>query len=285
MCLLIVKEKGLSRVSWEHLTNGWNANSDGVGIAWTKWDGFVSFKKFLDFQDFKSFYKSSEFAGKEEDYAIMYHFRWATHWSVKLQNVHPFVLSSSPRDILKTEGKARSVVGHNGIISNIGVDYHMDFSDTMVFVRDILSSKAIRDNMEDVAIQELLENFIWASKIAILDGTGKFTFVKKHIGIIEKDWVWYSNSGYKSYKSSYRPLSLPSNFNWDDNSAFDFEERKALKEIESSLNKPFESSGQRKKALMRGDVCNYCQCTVSELKSDWMGSKVCNECYESYFNN
>lgn len=88
---------------------------------------------------------------------------------------------------MKTEGKARSVVGHNGIISNIGVDHHMDFSDTMVFVRDILSSKAIRDNMEDAAIQELLENFIGASKIAILDGTGKFTFVKKHIGIIEKD--------------------------------------------------------------------------------------------------
>ena len=79
MCLLIVKEKGIQKPSWEHLNNGWNANSDGVGIAWTDGRGFVSFKKFLDYNDFKKFCKTAEFSGNEEKYSIMYHFRWATH--------------------------------------------------------------------------------------------------------------------------------------------------------------------------------------------------------------
>jgi len=297
MCLLIVKEKGIHKVPSDHLMNGWNANSDGVGVAWTKGDGFVSFKKFLEYSDFKKFCKTAEFTGKEKDYAMMYHFRWATHGSVKLQNVHPFVLSSSPHDILKTEGKARSVVGHNGIISNVWADLHTDFSDTMVFVRDILASKAIRENMEDDAVQELLENFIYWSKIAILDGTAKFTFINRHCGIKEKTGIWYSNSWYKSF-NNYRPLSLPPSiqqYSQDayyeelqtkidrEESLYDKEYKKALDDLEFGKNKPFESQNARRDALLNNRTCDYCHCTVTELKSDWYGSKVCTECWNSYF--
>lgn len=184
MCILIVKNKGLKSPPTEHFRNSWESNDDGVGVAWTKGDGFVSFKKFLEYKDFNRFIsKEAPFVGFEQNYSIMYHFRMATQGSIKLHNVHPFVVSEKLYDIKRTEGKAPMMMAHNGVIS--GLYDVADISDTMIFVRDILSKPYIKNNIGEPAVRNLLSKYLIGSKIAVLDGRGVFTVINQSSGVFE----------------------------------------------------------------------------------------------------
>ena len=192
----------------------------------------------------------------------MYHFRFATHWSVSLKNVHPFVLSESPRDIVKTEWRARAVVGHNGVITWLWIEHHSDFSDTMVFVRDVLSKKSVRENIMEDEMQLLLGKFVTWSKVAILDWTGRFKWINKDDGIVEKDGIWYSNSWYKSF-NWYYPLSSIYQWGIDD----EYFPRKQYTPVNTH------------------QICDYCQTAPKnrKLKKDYAWDNICEECWYDYY--
>lgn len=97
MCILILKPKGVKLPDYTTLCKCARRNPHGFGFAV---QGSKPFKT-LDFQKFiTALYEA------DEDKAMMIHFRFATHGSIKSSNCHPF------RD--ETNGL---IFAHNGVIN------------------------------------------------------------------------------------------------------------------------------------------------------------------------
>lgn len=189
MCLIAVKVPGAKLPKDEHLINGEQHNSDGIGIAYWKKDSTdVNIKKdFKNINDFLDFLHKNI---KEED-ACLIHFRYATHGLKDEGNRHPFPITKNKELLRKTELICQSAVVHNGVISEY--NKHTKYSDTQKFVLDILSDDSIKNNLESPAVRKLVLNFLGGDRLAILINTGVIYL----FGDYEKeDDIFYSNKGY-----------------------------------------------------------------------------------------
>lgn len=189
MCIIAVKMKGGALPKEEHLRNCENRNKDGIGIAVLKeGKSEIAIKK--DFPDIDVFVKWFYENVKPEDACII-HYRYATHGLKDIGNRHPFPITKNKELLRQPESICKMVMAHNGIISQYGA--HATFSDTQKFVLDILSDDAIKNNIENPAVQKLISNFLGSDRLVIMMSDGTM-------------WLWgdwttegnikYSNDGY-----------------------------------------------------------------------------------------
>lgn len=200
MCILIYKPKGVPMPSDNVFLNCWLNNGDGAGMAWSTGTSTHLKKGFMTWDHFLLFLEQrrEEF----QDYAVVIHFRLATHGAVNPQNCHPFVISDSIRDLQRTRYTGTDMIlAHNGIIS--GQDYSKktfhDLSDTMLFTK------------------KLHVMGFDAPEIKLILDTGKFVILypnkANYYGTFILDGgIYYSNTSYKfdyltatykSYKKGY----------------------------------------------------------------------------------
>lgn len=207
MCILITKRQGFKDLpTLEQLKNCFENNEDGAGVAWTLGDGQIHFQKgFMNWKDFETHEKNAPYRKESKRYAVLYHFRMATHGTISKGNCHPFILSSRVKDLKQTGGTTSlPVVGHNGIIDIKEKKEHksLDLSDTMIFIKEILSSNEIKDYLDSVSIGKLIEHYIGSGKVAVLLPNGRILHYNKHRGMVDKN-VWYSNDGYKQVATNF----------------------------------------------------------------------------------
>jgi len=182
MCIAIFKPAG--RVLTEAtLRTCFNSNPDGAGFAYINTDHLgVKRIKMYKSMEFAPFYKQYERATRiAPDSAFLVHFRIKTHGQKDIANCHPFMIDED------------TVFIHNGIIG--GVSRHADKSDTRMFNEEVLREMP-EGWLYNPAIAMLIEEFIGASKLAVLSISGEgFIFNEKkghwHEGI------WMSNDSYK----------------------------------------------------------------------------------------
>ena len=185
MCIAIFKPAGefLSEVL---LKNCFNNNPDGAGFAYINTDHLgVKRIKMYKSMDFEPFYKQYLRATRiANDSPFLIHFRIKTHGEKDIANCHPFMIDND------------TVFIHNGIIS--GVSRHATMSDTRMFKREILRELP-EGWMYNSAIATLIEDFIGASKLAVLNIEGDCTIYNEKKG----HWFgkcWMSNDSYKERK-------------------------------------------------------------------------------------
>src|SRR5215469_14267553 len=99
MCIIIVN-KG-DRLTEDILSNSFDSNEDGAGIAWA--DGHIHSFKTMKKDEFIAKYNEIYEAGIRN---IMTHCRIKTHGSVSESNTHPFPVHDD------------KMLMHNGIIRN-----------------------------------------------------------------------------------------------------------------------------------------------------------------------
>lgn len=194
MCMIIVKPVGVELPTEGVLDRCALINRDGIGVAWTH-DSMVKIKKdFNDVDAFKSFMAKT----LTKQHAALIHFRIATAGKVDEGNRHPFPLTRRNKRLRALESVTDIAVAHNGTFTDL--KGHKKYSDTMLFIKNVLSDPIVRNNLYSDAIHELISGYLDTSKLAVLDRMGKIT---KFGYFYEENGLWYSNGGYKKSETVY----------------------------------------------------------------------------------
>ena len=182
MCLAIFQPSG-KQIPEEYLAEGFKNNPHGAGFMYFDDLGELRTFKSMTYPSFiEEYEKQWALHGQHSPFSI--HFRWATHGTRGIENVHPFQLDEN------------TAVLHNGIIDCKIVDQKM--SDTAAFVRDYLG--ALPANWYDNEfLFHMVEDFTSGSKLVVMtnhpDAEYSAYIVNEHLGHWFND-VWYSNASY-----------------------------------------------------------------------------------------
>lgn len=172
-------------VDEDGLFNGGLHNPDGHGWAITAGDEILVGKS-LELVDALDDFLTAR--AKHPEGHALFHSRWATHGSVRTDNVHPFYVG----------GSQRTVVAHNGILPRSAWPAKGDGrSDTRLFADEILSTRYRR--LDKARAQQALANWIGTgNKLVILTVDPRYRrnayLVNPHVGHWDKKTgIWHSN--------------------------------------------------------------------------------------------
>ncbi|OHT95533.1 hypothetical protein BKG71_22830 [Mycobacteroides chelonae] len=176
---------------YEGLFNGGINNPDGHGWAIVAGRAIIMGKS-LDVVE-----ALDEFTAARKRYPdgpALFHSRWATHGSVRINNVHPFLVG----------GSHRTVVAHNGILPKAAhPETGDDRSDTRKFADEILSRRYRR--LDRSGVQQALSQWCGKSnKLCILTVDRRYRHSAYLINEEAGNWdettgIWHSNSDYLDY--------------------------------------------------------------------------------------
>ena len=151
MCVICYKPRGIKMPSDKTIETMFLRNPDGAGFMFYRGGSICWRKGFFTLHDFMKALRDEWF--KTSDMVAM-HFRIATSGGLDERFCHPFPVSPWYADLVATEGHAKAVFMHNGIIG-AGT---RDMSDTMLYVqknvntiRNIKSAPCRRQIAQDTA--------------------------------------------------------------------------------------------------------------------------------------
>ena len=188
MCIIAVKQIGVEVPSEEIIRNCWHSNPDGAGIMWFE-NGLVNVEK--GFMKLKPLIHRLESFTKD-DYLVI-HFRKSTSAGINPENTHPFPIVEEVDELKRTELTAKRALVHNGVLGR----GEADISDTAVFVRDYLSDDCIRENLESICVQNLINEAVGTDKIIIMDAPSESCFWFGKFQYDNETGLYFSNYDYR----------------------------------------------------------------------------------------
>lgn len=198
MCLISVIPKGVKKEESKikgFIENGMQTNNDGSGYAFKKDGKLYLSKGYRSVDSIVTNIMSHKLKLTDE---LIIHHRIGTSGKKDNINMHPFVVSSDIEDIKHTEGYTKfPIMAHNGVFGKFS-DYNSDFSDTVHFIKDFMSTPELISMMarDSVKFEKLFTQVLGGNKLAFLFEnrdlilTGEFK---------EDDGCFHSNGGYKSW--------------------------------------------------------------------------------------
>jgi len=193
MCLATLTLDGATLTD-EQITNAWNANSDGAGIAYFADNGTVQAFRTLSLAKFRRGYARLVSEGAHHR-PMAIHFRLATHGDRTIANVHPFRMDE------------HTMVIHNGIFP---IEDDGSRSDTAVFVEDVLP-KLGATWMDDEHLHNLVHTYCdsgYTNKLVILTSNPNAKFRAYVVNAKAGNWnaertIWFSNRSCESSGSRW----------------------------------------------------------------------------------
>ncbi len=187
MCIIAVVPEGLTLLQ-ETINNMWSSNRDGAGFMYAENGQLHVHKGFMTLKDFMEAYEPH--AGKK----LVLHFRIKTHGETNAANTHPFIVDDTLAFV------------HNGVVGGYG---SKEFSDTYHFNEELI--KPLREQyssfLHSQPIKKLIKEHIGYSKLVFLNSEGEHTIINEDKGEYSNDGIWFSNSSWKTTRSSYTPRS------------------------------------------------------------------------------
>lgn len=199
MCL-ITYTPNKTLLNLDDLEVGYQTNPDGFGIVFAQDNRLHIAKRMSNYETFKAI-----MAVVPEEVPVGIHFRWRTHGTKDLSNVHPYeILSVEQGDTMDL------VMMHNGVIS--GTDplkqgHNDPRSDTLLYIDHVLKPIIVEnpDIVRNAAFQLMIERDIGSgNKLLFMYGDGTSIICNKKAGHTpkEKPVLWFSNQ--YSFNSSHR---------------------------------------------------------------------------------
>lgn len=185
MCILIVKPANVKTPTNEIFENCFDSNPDGAGFSFSDGRKLFLSKGHMSFRAFK---EALQAYGNIDAYPAIFHFRIATHGTVKPGNTHPFNVND------------RMVAGHNGILR---ITPREDLTDSETFFKDVCSPVLTKFSLFSKEFDKMVTSLIDSSKLAFLTDSGEIKMFGK---FIEDSGVFYSNTTYTDY-CGYRGYS------------------------------------------------------------------------------
>ena len=184
----------------ENILRGvYKRNDDGIGLAWSDGSKLEIWRTMSDID------RIVKMIDEMRDLPRLVHFRYATHGTVTLDNVHPFWLDS----------RRRAVIAHNGVIT---IPQKSNESDTRSFVDNVLSQ--LKDGWwNNTTTVAQIEKLVNGSRIVIMEDDGRAHYLNKHSGETTADGVWFSNSQWKEFLDPTVKSRAAASINASDGSA------------------------------------------------------------------
>jgi len=125
------------------------------------------------------------------DKPMLLHFRIATHGSINIKNVHPFMVNP------------KLAFAHNGVLTGFGSKtYKQEVSDSIDFMKKVLRKLPDGFYLHEGTI-EALGAIIGSSKFAFLDVDGQYNIVNPQHGVWDEG-DWFSNTGFRTVGYRYK---------------------------------------------------------------------------------
>lgn len=164
----------------DEIRNAWTSNPHGAGFAYID-DGQVKTYRTLSLDKMLRSYDRTLGDGRKDH---MVHFRFATHGTRGIENVHPFRVDR------------HTYVIHNGILS---VPAERKRSDTAVFAQDYLAALPPLW-FDDPALFDLVESYAIGSKLVVATTHPKamhnYYIINEDLGSWDESLRWFSNTTY-----------------------------------------------------------------------------------------
>ena len=199
MCIIAIKNKGVSMPDETTIETMFKNNSDGAGFMYAA-DGKVYIEKgFMNLKDFKKALNKLSHKYDLTDIPVVMHFRIATSGGIDKGTCHPFPITSKRKILRRCQLVTDLAIAHNGVIKISAPD---NMSDTMQYVSQKLSLyKRIQpDFYMHKHFLKRIENEI-KSKMVFLNGNGEIVTVGEFVS--ENDGMVYSNTSYKRYTYTF----------------------------------------------------------------------------------
>jgi len=194
MCLAIYCDAG-ANCTESDLQTAFAANPDGAGFMYVNGGGSLVLEKFLTVDPFLKALDRAWDENPRSPFGI--HFRWATHGTKGLENVHPFRVD-------KYTGML-----HNGVLPVL-MGKGSKRSDTAVFAEDYLT-KLSPTWFDDPILFDMVEQYCTGSKLVVLTTHPDAEYTGYIVNEGAGHWntannVWYSN---RSYQKSQAASAIP----------------------------------------------------------------------------
>lgn len=257
MCVILYKPANIS-VTRKTLKQCWNANKDGGGFMWA-WDGILFIEK--GYFGFRKFYKA--FRTNERMYpkaAFVLHMRITSSGKTNVENCHPFYANKG----------CNIGVAHNGVLLKL-TDLVSDYSDTYIFVKDILQ-KLPHDYLQNEALKVLLEDYCKGnfSKMVFMDRLGS-VFIANEAAGEWNDGIWFSNNIFKYAAMAYQ---------YNDGFGFTpYNYHSYNPDATIAISKTFNVNKLSSKDLVKCSECDGWFMEADIVTED-DGRKVCKDCKE-----
>ena len=192
MCIIAIKNKGISLPDERVLETMFKNNSDGAGYMYATDNKVVIRKGFMSFRSFKSSLDKLAERYDITDLPIVMHFRIATSGQIDGGTTHPFPISEKRKILRKQYIETDIGVAHNGIIP-IKTPHNM--SDTMQYIaKQMTVYKRVQpDFFASEHWRRKIENEI-QSKMVFLDNTGEIHMIGD---FVNNNGMIYSNHSYE----------------------------------------------------------------------------------------
>ena len=223
MCVIAFAPEGVELPSETIRSDMWYSNSDGAGMMYVLNKRVYIEKGFMDIKSFENAIAGVEKKLRKQkltskDIPFLLHYRIGTHGPNSEGLTHPFPITPH-NDMMQALDLYTDVgVAHNGIIYS--VTPKNTISDTMQYIKDVLVP-LYRSNPEfyvDDNIQDLIDNTIDGSRLAIIDRKGQFVLLGHWVELDEAPGVLFSNKlfdfkpvynyGHKYGKQSTKKISV-----------------------------------------------------------------------------
>lgn len=212
MCHLMCAPGGVTP-SAESLLNACSHNSDGFGWA------IVSGTRVITGHSLDAELSIDDFLAARSRYSegsAMFHARWATHGSIKVDNCHPFQVGSDTRTYL----------AHNGILGGKCIPkMGDDRSDSRKFAQSILPKWLKRNGFDSLAVKNSMNQTLAGhNKVVIL--TANPLYRNQHYIFGEalgtwSDGVWHSNGDFRTlWSPTVSRFSVGGKYGWSNDDTY-----------------------------------------------------------------
>jgi hypothetical protein len=210
MCLALYQPAG-KQVPESYLRTAFDNNPDGAGFMYFDDSGELVIEKNMGYPEFIDEYETAwALYGKNSPFAV--HFRWATHGTKSIENVHPFRVNKHTAFI------------HNGVLGCVLEDNIK--SDTAVFAEKYLA--ALPDQwFDNKYLFDMVEQYATGSKLVVMTNDPKAEYCAYILNESSGKWddgVWYSNTSYCAARpvvSTYKSASASAKVFEDEDAAYD----------------------------------------------------------------
>jgi predicted glutamine amidotransferase len=205
MCIIAIKKEGVDMPSDAIIKKMFRTNKDGAGYAIKKKRSKLV-KVSKGHMTIDAFMKAIKKEKINKTDIVVMHFRITTAGGTSPNLTHPFIADKNVEMAESLEASTdQLVMFHNGTISDYkGVVEKR--SDSSLLATQIMSDQAIRENLTNSAIVELITLRLGSSRLAVIDP-------KKHNVFIFGGW---SAKDKKEYKwNEAKDGMIYSNFSWE----------------------------------------------------------------------
>lgn len=273
MCLIVCKPIGRDLPGDQELTRWFKTHDDGMGMMFNTQDRKVHILKGAmtpgEMLTLHAMMIKLIKPLDPRDVNVVYHFRQATHGSVRPGNCHPFPITKDIDQLRATEIITERGIVHNGVIWDYGTysnkswsfDIKDDLSDSQKFIIDYLADMG--SHIHNKGTRKLIAAFT-DSRFAILDTHGIDT-----IGKFIKDKGLYFSNG--TYKAVPKPIAAPVMYQPPLNSLDDY----------GSMGWDYYRE-EEEKGKINEEYCDNCGdlAPAKDLRDTGYGYVLCKSCYK-----